>query len=109
MCVCVCVCVFFFNRDYSGSECKSMHLVNQTFGTQKQLMESVHKLAVDLAEKDEYAVKGTKHVLLHARENSTESALNYVAVWNTAFLKKEQIMKQLAKRKKPKGKIKSKL
>ena len=84
-------------RDFSGVEAKQMHLVNQIFRSRKELMDSVQKLAVSLAGKDEYAVRGTKHVLLHARENSTESALNYVAVWNTALLKKEQIMKQLAK------------
>lgn len=60
-------------------------------------------LAHSIANKDEFAVKGTKHILLHARENSTESALNYVAVWNTALLKKEQILRQLAKRKRGGG------
>jgi len=54
-------------------------------------------LARELADKDEWAVKGTKHVLTHARDNSVESSLNYVAMWNTALLKKEQIMAQMQK------------
>jgi len=85
-------------RDFSGTEARQMHLVTRTFPDHQSLLRGCHELAISLARKDEYAVQGTKHVLLHSRENSTDSGLNYVAVWNTALLKKEQIMKQLAKR-----------
>ena len=96
-------------RVISGAEAQRVHLVNQTFSGEEELLSGVTEVARRLAEKDEYAVKGTKHVLLHARENATESSLNYVAMWNTALLKKEQIMTQLAKQQQQKKKSKAKL
>ncbi|WZN63961.1 enoyl-CoA hydratase/isomerase [Chloropicon roscoffensis] len=90
-------------RDFGGEEARHAHLVTRTFPDHKSLMRGCCDLAHSIANKDEFAVQGTKHILLHARENSTESALNYVAVWNTALLKKEQILRQLAKRKRGGG------
>lgn len=79
-------------RTVQGSEAKGFHLVNGTFGSPSELMEGVLKIAHQLASKDIYALKGTKHVLLNARENTMKDSLDYVRTWNAATLKKDNLM-----------------
>ena len=53
-------------------------------------VESLHKAALDLAGEiaanSPLAVQGTKAVLRAGEGRSVEEALDYVAVWNSAFL-----------------------
>ena len=96
-------------RVFDGAQAERLGLVTRTFGDHRDLTHGAVEAAQAMADKDAAAVRGTKHVLLHARDNSVESSLKYVAVWNTALLKKEQILKQLAKAKAAKHKGRAKL
>ena len=96
-------------RVFDGAQAERLGLVTRTFGDHRDLTRGAVEAAQAMADKDAAAVRGTKHVLLHARDNSVESSLKYVAVWNTALLKKEQILKQLAKAKAAKHKGRAKL
>jgi len=74
-------------------------LATEAFASRDEMFESAVALAGSLARKDAFAVRGTKHVLLHARDNSVRDSLEYVKAWNTAMLKKENVAKAIAKAK----------
>ena len=68
----------FTGRNVSAEEALNSGLVNRKFET-KEDMETI-------ARKSALAVRGTKSVLNHARENSVAEGLEYVATWNAGML-----------------------
>ncbi len=78
-------------RKMSGTEAKSVHLVNQCFATQEELKESVGKLAKNIAEKSPLVIRGTKEMLNYSKDHSVEDGLNYVATWNAATILSEDL------------------
>ena len=63
-----------------------MRLVNRCFESEEALTEGVNMMARTLAEKSPLAMRGTKHMLNHARDHRIGDGLEHVATWNSAML-----------------------
>src|SRR5438132_9446696 len=76
----------FTGKDITADRAHEIGLVNDVLPD----VESLHKAALDLAGEiaanSPLAVQGTKAVLRAGEGRSVEEALDYVAVWNSAFL-----------------------
>ncbi|MBY0421645.1 MAG: crotonase/enoyl-CoA hydratase family protein [Parvularculaceae bacterium] len=74
-----------------AAKAKEIGLVNEVFDTPAALLDGVLEIAGRIAAHSPLAVTGCKAVLNHARDHSTASTLDYVAVWNAAMLRAEDI------------------
>ena len=52
------------------------------------MMREVTEIARTIARKSPLAVRGSKEMLLYARDHSVAEGLNYVATWNAGMLSK---------------------
>ncbi|KAL1310601.1 hypothetical protein AAFC00_000876 [Neodothiora populina] len=92
-------------REFFPPEALRVGLVSDVFDTTKQeaLGKALEKAAL-IASKSPVAVLGTKEVLNYSRDHSVEDGLNYVAVWNAAYLQTRDVNDALLaglKKKKP--------
>ena len=78
-------------RNVSAQEAEKMQLVNKVFANKEEMLAEVMKIAVLIAEKSPSAVRGTKNVLLHARDHSVSEGLEYVATLNASQLLSEDL------------------
>ena len=60
--------------------------MNRVFDTADQLAAGVPDIARAIAAKSPLAIRGTKEMLLYARDHTVADGLNYVATWNAAML-----------------------
>lgn len=74
-----------------ADKAKEIGLVNEVFATPEALLDGVMEIAGRIAAHSPLAVTGCKAVINHARDHSTASSLDYIAVWNAAMLRAEDI------------------
>lgn len=75
----------------SATKGKEIGLINEVFATQEALLAGVFEIAGRIAAHSPLAVTGCKAVLNHARDHTTAATLDYVAVWNAAMLRADDI------------------
>lgn len=73
-------------RNVDAAEAQAMRLVNQCFDSDQALVDGVDAIARTLAAKSPLALRGTKHMLNHARDHRIADGLEHVATWNAAML-----------------------
>ena len=76
----------FTGRDVDADEAREMGLVNRVYDDTNALMNGAVELAASIAANSPLAVQGSKAVLAATEHMSVDEALDYVAVWNAAFL-----------------------
>ena len=81
---------------YTGADIDAEHalrigLVNHIYKDHDALLESARAMATQIANNSPLAVQGSKAVLDYCVDKSIEDGLNYVAVWNSAFLVSEDL------------------
>lgn len=76
----------FTGRKMFGPEAKITGLVNETFTDREQLLAGVTGIAGLIAVKPNHVICGIKENLLHARENTTEESLRYVARYSAGLM-----------------------
>eukprot|EP01137_Pigoraptor_chileana_P032473 Opistho-2@21891 len=76
----------YTGRNVEGKEAEKIGIVNRTFTDKETMLAEVMKLAATIAQKSPVAIRGTKHILLHSRDNSVADGLNYMATWNAGML-----------------------
>jgi enoyl-CoA hydratase len=69
-----------------AAKAKEIGLVNEVFETPAMLLAGVMEIAGRIAAHSPLAVTGCKAAINHARDHSTASSLDYIAVWNAAML-----------------------
>ena len=74
-----------------AARAKEIGLVNETFPTHEALLEGVMAIARQIAAHSPLAVAGCKAMANYARDHSTADALDYIAVWNAAMLRPDDI------------------
>ncbi|MEQ8179301.1 MAG: crotonase/enoyl-CoA hydratase family protein [Amphiplicatus sp.] len=74
-----------------ADKAKAIGLVNEVFATPEALLAGVMEIAGRIAAHSPLAVTGCKAAINHARDHSTASSLDYIAVWNAAMLRAEDI------------------
>ncbi len=76
----------FTGRDFSADEAHELGLVSRVYPNPEELHEAANELAAEIASNSPLAVQGTKAVLNRGRARDVEANLDYVALWNAAFL-----------------------
>lgn len=85
----------YTGRRVPAGEAKELHLVNRVFATREAMLAGVKEIAQEIASKSPLAIRGTKEMLLYARDHSVADGLNYVATWNSGMLSKHDLMAAL--------------
>ena len=76
----------YTGRKFAADEAHTLGLVNRVFAKPEALMAGVMEIAVEIAAKSPLAIRGTKEMILYARDHSVADGLNYIATWNAAML-----------------------
>lgn len=76
----------YTGRVFDAAEAKSIGLVNRVFDEPQALLAGVGELAATIAAKSPLAVRGTKEMLVYARDHTVADGLRHVATWNAAML-----------------------
>jgi enoyl-CoA hydratase len=81
----------FTGGDYNAQRAREVQLLNDVLPDPAALMVRAHELAAAIAANSPLAVQGSKHVLGYASRREVDANLDYVAVWNAAFLHSEDL------------------
>src|SRR3990167_10011360 len=74
-----------------AAKAKEIGLVNEVFETSEALLDGVMAIARQIVAHSPLAVTGCKAMANYARDHSTADALDYIAVWNAAMLRPDDI------------------
>jgi enoyl-CoA hydratase len=85
----------YTGRNLPAGEALGCGLVNRVFDTQAAMLEDVMGIARDIAAKSPLAVYGSKEMINYTRDHSVNEALNYMSVWNAAFIHSEDMPEAL--------------
>lgn len=91
-------------RDFSAAEALSVGFLSQVHDTKAAAVAAGLEMASFIATKSPVAVQGTKELLNHGREYSTDESLRYTAVWNSVVVQSEDFKRGIVsglKRTKP--------
>jgi enoyl-CoA hydratase len=86
----------YTGRRLEAAEALSLGLVNAVYPDREQLLKGVMTIALQIADKSPLAIRGTKEMLLYARDHSVSDGLNYIATWNAAMLSVQDITEAVA-------------
>jgi enoyl-CoA hydratase len=75
----------------AAAKAKEIGLVNEVFESADTLLAGVMEIAGRIAAHSPLAVTGAKAMANYARDHSTADALDYIALWNAAMLRAEDI------------------
>ena len=83
-------------RDIDGDRAREIGLVNDVLADADALHAAARALAGEIAANAPLAVQGTKHVLRACEDRTVDEGLDYVAVWNAAFLLSDDLNEAMA-------------
>ena len=86
----------FTGCDIGAARAREIGLVNEVLPDQTGLMARAQAMAQEIAANSPLAVQGSKQVLGFASRRELEASLDYVALWNAAFLHSEDLGEALA-------------
>jgi enoyl-CoA hydratase len=81
----------FTGADYDAQRAREVQLLNDVLPDQAALMARAQELAAAIAANSPLAVQGSKQVLGFAARRAVDTELDYVALWNAAFLHSDDL------------------
>ncbi len=78
--------VVYTGKDFDATEAEKMGLVSRVFEDGDATYEAALELAGEIAANSPLAVQGAKAVLVAGEGRSVEENLDYIALWNAAFI-----------------------
>ena len=81
----------YTGRNMDAEEARELGYVNRVFDNRETLLREVTAIARTIASKSPLAVRGSKEMLLYARDHSVADGLNYVATWNAGMFSQVDI------------------
>ncbi len=88
--------LIFTGCDIGAARAREIGLVNEILPDHPALMARAQAMAQEIAANSPLAVQGSKQVLGFASRREVEASLDYVALWNAAFLHSEDLGEALA-------------
>jgi enoyl-CoA hydratase len=85
----------YSGRLIEAEEARSIGLVNRVFADAESLEQGVLEVARQIAERSPLAIRGTKEMLLYARDHGVAEGLNYVATWNAGMLSESDVLRSV--------------
>ncbi|MEQ1515614.1 MAG: crotonase/enoyl-CoA hydratase family protein [Usitatibacteraceae bacterium] len=76
----------YTGRKVASDDARNLGLVNRVFDSPEALLQGVMEIAADIAAKSPLAIRGTKEMIVYARDHTVADSLNYIATWNAAML-----------------------
>ena len=76
----------YTGKDIDAARAQRIGLVNDVYETPEALLEAARKLAAEIAANPPLVVQGVKQVMNYCAGKSIADGLEYVAVWNSAFM-----------------------
>ncbi|GAB3270920.1 crotonase/enoyl-CoA hydratase family protein [Parahaliea aestuarii] len=76
----------YTGRSMEAQEACRLGFVNRVFDDRDALYAGVREIALTIAAKTPLAVRGSKEMLVYARDHSVADGLNYIATWNAGML-----------------------
>ena len=86
----------YTGRRMGAQEARSAGFVNAVFADRAALLEGVLAIARTIAERSPLAVRGTKELVLYAREHSVADGLRFIATWNAGMLSTVDVQRTIA-------------
>ena len=83
--------LIFTGRDIDAARALAIGLVNEVLPNQAALAERANSIAQEIAANSPLVVQGAKQVLGFACRRAVDANLDYVALWNSAFLHSEDL------------------
>lgn len=81
----------FTGGNYDASAMCKYGLLNSVHDTHEQCLTAARQTAENIARNSPLVVQATKYMLNYAEDHSTEDSLMHAALWNTAFIKSEDL------------------
>ncbi|MER3452761.1 MAG: enoyl-CoA hydratase, partial [Acidimicrobiia bacterium] len=81
----------FTGRDITAERAREIGLVNEVHPDVVTLHAAARELAGEIAANSPLVVQGAKQVLRAGRDLTVEQGLEYVALWNAAFLRSDDL------------------
>lgn len=81
----------YTGRRVEAAEAREIRLVNRVFESREALYAGVREIAATIAGKSPLSIRGSKEMMLYARDHSVADGLNYVATWNAAMLMSDDL------------------
>jgi enoyl-CoA hydratase len=85
----------FTGKDISSERAREIGLVNDVLPDAEALWKAAHEMAAEIAANSPLAVQGTKQVLRACEDRTLQEGLDYVAVWNSAFLQSNDVIEAM--------------
>ena len=82
----------YTGRDMDAAEAMALGYVNRVYADHPTLLQGVGQIARQIAANSPLAVRGSKEMILYARDHSVRDGLNYVATWNAGMLSRADLM-----------------
>lgn len=76
----------YTGKDIDAARALRIDLVNEVYETPEALLEAARALAAEIAANPPLVVQGVKQVMNYCADKSIADGLQYVAVWNSAFM-----------------------
>jgi enoyl-CoA hydratase len=83
-------------KDISAERALRMNLVNEVYETPEALLDAARVTAREIAGNPPLVVQGIKRVMNYCADKSIKDGLEYVAVWNSAFLQSHDLGEAMA-------------
>ncbi|MBV8986732.1 MAG: crotonase/enoyl-CoA hydratase family protein [Acidimicrobiia bacterium] len=85
----------YTGKDISADRAAEIGLVNQVLPDGEACLKAAHEMAGEIVANSPLAVQGTKAVLRASEGRTVEEGLDYVGVWNAAFLASNDLTEAL--------------
>jgi enoyl-CoA hydratase len=82
-------------RDITADRARDIGLVNDVLPDHDALLKATHELAAEIAANSPLVVQGTKAVLRAGEGRSVAEGLDYVGIWNAAFLQSNDLVEAM--------------
>lgn len=86
----------YTGADVSAARALAMGLVNEVFPSPEALLTAAREMAQRIAENPPLVVQGCKQVLEFCADKSVADGLRFVSVWNSAFLRSQDLSEAFA-------------
>jgi enoyl-CoA hydratase len=88
--------LIFTGCDIDAARARVIGLVNDVLPDRDTLFAKARQVAEEIAANSPLAVQGAKHVLGHASRREVDTSLDYVALWNAAFLHSDDLTEAMS-------------
>ena len=82
----------YTGRRIDAAEALALGFVNRVYPDRDALLAGVTEIAREIASKAPLAIRGSKEMILYARDHTVADGLNYIATWNAGMMSQADLM-----------------